>query len=271
MFDRSGWIGAVSIDRCDFACTRQRRKAERSIGENDIGQWEIHVRRCSARHLRAVRAEPLAVLGEQYADAECEERDRGGANVRAQRLFGVRHKLTQHKGDSRTKRELSTRIFNHKIPFQMSYRLRSKTPNAAAGEIILTAGLNSFCVDRYGVYDLTFTSCHTYDASASNSFRTGDETPLNIKALKHRNGVQIFSDIRSSFVALIERNGEKQHISFAEGTQTTDGKFSYRYDFDLKHGERVVVTPESDIVLFTPASAQLIGADDCVEVNRIRL
>lgn len=149
---------------------------------------------------------------------------------------------------------------------KMSYKLRSKTPTAEK-DIILTPGLNSFCVEKFGTYDLTFIGCHTYDPNSQNSFRTGEERPITVKALKHKNVVRILSDIRSTHKALVENNGEKKSVTFIEETEKVNGRFSYRYDFELKHQERVVVTPESEIVLFNPTSAELIGADDCVEVS----
>lgn len=133
----------------------------------------------------------------------------------------------------------------------------------------MTPGVNSFCVDQFGVYDLTFAGCHTYDSSTQSSFRTGEELPFSVTAAEHRNGVRIVSAIRSTHKALIESNGEKKTVTFVEETEKVNGHFSYRYDFDLKHRERVVITPESEIVLFSPASAELIGADDCVEVRLV--
>lgn len=149
---------------------------------------------------------------------------------------------------------------------KMTYKLRSKAPQAEK-DIILTPGPNSFCVEQFGVYDLTFTGCHVYDKSSHSSFQTGEEKSITVTALKHRNGVKILSDIRSTHRALVENNGEKKSVIFTEETEKENGRFSYRYDFDLKHQERIIITPESEIVLFSPTSSELIGADDCVEVS----
>lgn len=154
----------------------------------------------------------------------------------------------------------------------MNYILRSSKPGEAISkEIVLAPGINSFCVDKYGTYDLSFSSCHTYDSSTSKSFKTGNESPVAIKAVKHRNGVQILSNIKSTFKASIESEGHpKRIVTFVEEPNKVNNQFAYRYDFDLQPYERWTVTPESDIVLFSPQSTELIGANDCVEVSITR-
>lgn len=152
---------------------------------------------------------------------------------------------------------------------QMTYKLHSTQPQqpaAASKDILLAPGLSSFCVDQFGQYDLTFTGCHTYEANAHRSFHTGDEIPVAINAIKHRNGIRILSNVKSAFKVLVEQGGAKRYITPLEEPQKVNGQFSYRYDFDLKHNERLTLTPESEVVLFNPAKAELVGADDCVEV-----
>lgn len=109
----------------------------------------------------------------------------------------------------------------------MSYALRtSKQEVSAKKEIFLAPGINSFCVDKFGHYDLTFLGCHSYDASTPKSFKTGEESAIIVNAIKHRNGVRILSDINTAFKVLIEYdNGEKKYVNFAEEPTKINGKF----------------------------------------------
>lgn len=151
----------------------------------------------------------------------------------------------------------------------MSYALRStKSEESISKEIFLAPGINSFCVDKFGTYDLTFAGCHTYDSSTPKSFKTGEEKPVKVNAAKHRNGVRILSDIKSTFKVQVEaENGEKNVIAFTEESTKVNGKFAYRHDFNLQLGEKLTLTPQSDTVLFSPQSKEIQGATDCVEVR----
>lgn len=152
----------------------------------------------------------------------------------------------------------------------MKYALAATKPSdSISKEILLAPGINSFCVDRYGQYDLKFSGCHTYDSGSTKSFRTGVEHPMAVNAVKHRHGVRIISDTRATFKVLVEQeNGAKQVITFAEDAdkQHESGQFVYRHNFDLKHSEKLTLTPQGETVLFAPQSKEIFGADDCVEV-----
>lgn len=150
----------------------------------------------------------------------------------------------------------------------MTYKFHTTQPQQASAplNVLLAPGLSSFCVDKFGQYDVTFDGCHSYEADAPRSFQTGDEIPLAITAIKHSNGIRIVSNIKSTFRVLVEQGGAKRYITPTEEEQKVNGQFSYRIRFDLRPNERLTLTPESEVVLFTPAKAELIGADDCVEV-----
>lgn len=149
----------------------------------------------------------------------------------------------------------------------MSYVFHGTKPEKST-EIFLAPGINSFCVDKFGHYDLSFSSCHTFDATTAKSFKTGEEKPVTVNAVKHRNGVRILSDIKSTFIVLVEaKNAEQNLITFIEETTKVNGKFAYRYDFDLQPSDQLTITPQSDTLLFTPQSKQIYGANDCVEVR----
>lgn len=152
----------------------------------------------------------------------------------------------------------------------MKYALSSTTQIVQiAREILLAPGINSFCVDKFGEYDLKFSGCHTYDASATKSFKTGVEYPVAVNAIKHRNGVQIFSDTKTTFKVLaVHENGEKQLITFAEvpNKQQDATQTVYQHNFDLKHNEILTLIPQGETVLFTPPSKDILGGNDCIEV-----
>lgn len=151
----------------------------------------------------------------------------------------------------------------------MRYALASPIESTTK-DILLAPGINSFCVDKFGQYDLTFSGCHTYDSTTTKSFKTGIERPVAVNAIKHRNGVQIISDTKSPFKVLAEQaNGEKQLITFTEeaNRQSDSNQFVYQHYFNLKHNEKLTLTPQGETVLFAPQSKEIFGADDCVEVG----
>lgn len=150
----------------------------------------------------------------------------------------------------------------------MNYKLRKDSVNnLKPKEIFLAPGINSFCVDKFGYYDIKFSGCHSYDESTPSSFKTGADNNVNVRAVKHRNGIRILSDIKSKFIVFVEdENGEKSFIEFIEESTKVNGKHAYRFDFDLKPLSKIILTPKSDTVLFDPESKAIFGANDCTEV-----
>lgn len=132
----------------------------------------------------------------------------------------------------------------------------------------MAPGINSFCVDKFGQYDISVSGCHTYDSTSLRpSFSTGETAAITINAIKHKNGVRILSDIRNAFQIAVEQNGNANIYNVAEEPNKFNGQFAYRYDFDLRPNERILVTPESDVMLFGPDKSEILGAPDCVEVQ----
>lgn len=132
----------------------------------------------------------------------------------------------------------------------------------------MAPGINSFCVDKFGQYDLAVSGCHVYDPNSfRSSFSTGETAPIAINAIKHRNGVRILSDERSNFKIVVQQNSRKDNYVVTEEPNKVNGQFAYRYDFDLRTEEQILVTPESDVMLFDPESKEIVGANDCVEVR----
>lgn len=151
---------------------------------------------------------------------------------------------------------------------QLNYKHRSEAQTARGKDILLAPGVNAFCVEKFGQYDISLTGCHTYDPQTFRpSFSTGETSPIIINAIKHKNGVRIVSDIRAPFKISVEQNGRKDTYNLVEEANKVDGQFSYRHDFDLRPEEKILVTPESEVMLFSPASTEILGAQDCVEVS----
>lgn len=150
----------------------------------------------------------------------------------------------------------------------MQYKIKGVKPKESASkEILLAPGLNSFCVDKLCDYDLTFSGCHTYDPKTlRTSFRPGDSSPILVNAIKHKNGLQILSNVKGPFKVLVEQKNEKKYYNLVEQPNKVNGQFVYRYEFELGAEERLLVTPQSDIMLFTPESKEIFGANDCIEV-----
>lgn len=140
----------------------------------------------------------------------------------------------------------------------------------------LLAGLNSFCVNKFGQYMVDFIGCHTYDArELPSSIKIADHAPITVNAIKHRTAIQILSAVPAKFGLDITGGGggsaddeanEKIQLSVAEA-EKVNGMYSYRYSFSLRPEERVTLRPYSEEMLFHPQSADVVGENDCVDVS----
>lgn len=151
----------------------------------------------------------------------------------------------------------------------MQYKIKNAKPqDSASKEILLAPGINSFCVDKFCDYDLTFSGCHTYDPNKlRTSFHPSDSSPILVNAIKHKNGIQILSNVRTALKGLVEQKNDRKQFTFVEQSNKINGQYAYRWEIDLAPEEKILVTPQSDVMLFTPVSKQIIGANDCVEVS----
>uniref|UniRef100_U5EYY7 Putative metalloproteinase-related collagenase pm5 n=1 Tax=Corethrella appendiculata TaxID=1370023 RepID=U5EYY7_9DIPT len=150
---------------------------------------------------------------------------------------------------------------------QISYKLK-QVENAKSHEAILTPGLNSFCVEKAGTYDIKFSGCHLYDENVVKTFSTNSQTPLNVNAVKHLNTVKILSTDRvSDYQVKIFTSGKnvEEFVRFTTTGSKEDGYIVYKYDFYLKYDERVKITPVSDLMLFKPETKEIRGGSDCVD------
>lgn len=85
--------------------------------------------------------------------------------------------------------------------------------------------------------------------------------------MKHRNGIRILSEISQKFTIDVEfEDGTKSVLKPVEQREKVDGYVAYNINFDLKAGERVKLSPNSEQMLFKPDQTSLSGATDCVDV-----
>lgn len=150
----------------------------------------------------------------------------------------------------------------------MTYKLNAANQSGQPEEIQLVTGLNQFCVTKYGQYIINFIGCHSYDTKNVPSFiHTNDLQPTVVNAIKHKNGVRILSDVSTNYKLIIERSNKMETVNLVVEKQKIDGSFVYRHDFDLELNERVVITPQNEIMLFKPENKEIFGGSDCVEVR----
>lgn len=154
---------------------------------------------------------------------------------------------------------------------QIRYKLKStaKSTDDQEQEMTLVPGLNSFCVPKSGQYDISFIGCHYYDENLPTTLHTNDRSPITITATKHRNVVRVLSNEKTPFKFLITKDddGTTETVIPTLDPEKINGQWSYRYDFRLKSDERIVVTPQSDIMLVKPISQEIFGGNDCVDVS----
>lgn len=146
----------------------------------------------------------------------------------------------------------------------------SGDPNAKPDtqEISLIPGLNTFCAKNFGQYNVKFVGCHSYDLKElPSTINIADHAPITVNAIKHRTGIRILSPITSTYSLHVESKEKAETVKLVAESAKVDGMFAYRYDFDLKPEERVVLTPHSDVMLFNPERTDIIGGHDCVDVS----
>lgn len=134
-------------------------------------------------------------------------------------------------------------------------------------EMTLNSGLNTFCVQKAGSYAISFSGCHKYGDNVAKSFSTTDPAPLSVTAVKHRTSVMILADEKYTYKTKVTIGNSVETIEFKPTEERVDGRHVYKYDFFLEQGERISLTPVSEIMLFNPAWLEVTGESDCSEVN----
>ncbi|XP_072048765.1 LOW QUALITY PROTEIN: BOS complex subunit NOMO1-like [Amphiura filiformis] len=135
----------------------------------------------------------------------------------------------------------------------------------------LSAGLNQYCLDKPGKYQLEPKSCHQFDRS-SYSFDTSSPNMLTLTAIKHLvtgvvNTKQQASDVTITIKSSIETEAattlgplksKEQLIAEtkkkANDTKAVvvDGPGTYEFSHWARSGERLEITPSSGQILFYP-------------------
>jgi hypothetical protein len=133
-------------------------------------------------------------------------------------------------------------------------------------DIQLTSGANVLCVPKSGTYDLKVSGCHIFEED-SKVLSTASSSPVNINAIKHRNGIRILSEIDQIFTIDAEfEDGSKKVLKPVKQNEKVDGYVAYNINLDLKSGERVKLSPKSEQMLFKPDQTEWKGATDCLNV-----
>lgn len=126
-----------------------------------------------------------------------------------------------------------------------------------------------------GVYNLEVKGCHLYDSKyLPKSFNTMDKSRGSIKleAIAHEVGVQILSmELLSNLSQLnlqLESSslGKKIVAPILKDKERVNGKFVYYFRTHLMPMEKLQITPLSDLLLFEPATKEIVGNNDCNEV-----
>ncbi|XP_050092182.1 nodal modulator 1 [Anopheles aquasalis] len=158
----------------------------------------------------------------------------------------------------------------------MSYRWKGSGEEGGAAkeeEIVLTAGMNMFCVKRAGQYSMRFGGCHQFEKSTPTGFTTSDSAPITVNARSHRNVVKLIAEEQETYrVKVLKEGGSVSEIVEFELTGARDdspsGGHIYWKEFFLEQGERITLVPQSDIMLFSPEQLEVTGGNDCADVGR---
>ncbi|XP_035910443.1 nodal modulator 1 [Anopheles stephensi] len=158
----------------------------------------------------------------------------------------------------------------------MAYRWKDTRPPAKEEttatkeeEIVLTAGMNMFCVKRAGTYEMRLSGCHRFEESTPTEFTTAGTARISVNAKSHRNTVTLVAEEKERYRVQVLRDGETSgHFIELELSDTrTDGGYVYRKEFYLEHGERITLVPQSEIMLFNPTQLVVTGGSDCADVS----
>ncbi|XP_062553237.1 BOS complex subunit NOMO1 [Armigeres subalbatus] len=148
---------------------------------------------------------------------------------------------------------------------KMTYKLKG-VEGAKQEEMLLTSGMNMFCVQKAGSYEINLSGCHRYGADVPKVFSTSDVAPVSISALSHRHTVKILAEEKDTYKTLVTSKSGTETIEFKASDKRFENSNVYEHDFFLKQGEQITLVPVSEIMLFTPTALEVVGASDCTEV-----
>lgn len=131
----------------------------------------------------------------------------------------------------------------------------------------LGAGLNTFCVNKAGKYNVKLMGCHVYPEDIARSFSTDTLSPTTFAARAHHVGFRINTPrgIRTELVKLVlesKISGKQQLVADVEA----DKQNSLKFETKLETGDEVTLTPMSSELLFKPEKHVYVMPNECVEV-----
>lgn len=148
---------------------------------------------------------------------------------------------------------------------KMTYK-KQASEAAKSETMTLNPGLNTFCVQKAGRYDISFSGCHKYPADVAQWFSTNEPAPLTIAAEKHRNTMKILAAEKYNYKTKVVSGTSVDVVEFKPTEEVLDNYRVYKHDFFLEQGEKLTLTPISEIMLFNPSWLDIVGGSDCVDI-----
>ncbi|CAL7942843.1 unnamed protein product [Xylocopa violacea] len=129
--------------------------------------------------------------------------------------------------------------------------------------LALNKGSTKHCVPEAGMYTFVPRSCHVYDKS-SYTWDTSILSPVLLHSTEHSHRGNILS--RSAFDGIkVKVENPMGDVTLLGPLKPTRYEDSYKYEFEFKAktDNVYIVTPLSDILLFSPPSLKILGVNDC--------
>ncbi|XP_011500341.1 PREDICTED: nodal modulator 3 [Ceratosolen solmsi marchali] len=129
----------------------------------------------------------------------------------------------------------------------------------------LVKGSTRHCIPVSGKYDFHPKGCHKYSKSVY-TWNTNERTPIILSSTEHLQKGIILSPIAIDGVSVrIEAESEAQiPIVLSDLKPIREGQlYKYIFSFNAISGEKYVISPSSEVLLFDPSSLKITGPDDC--------
>ncbi|XP_012258084.2 nodal modulator 3 [Athalia rosae] len=128
--------------------------------------------------------------------------------------------------------------------------------------LTLPKGSTRHCASTPGEYQFVPKSCHVYARSAY-TWDTSSLSPVILSSTEHSHkGSIISSDVVNGLKVQIEGTGDPTILGPLKPVKEGD-LYKYEFEFNANTDNEYVITPLSDILLFTPSSTMVLGENDC--------
>ncbi|XP_063993834.1 BOS complex subunit NOMO3 [Diachasmimorpha longicaudata] len=132
--------------------------------------------------------------------------------------------------------------------------------------LTLPMGSTRHCVSSPGIYKFIPKSCHIY-GKEYYTWDTTNQSPIILTSNEHRHRGKIMVPSSSSEVGEVDikvkiEAGDKTIHSPVKFSRTKDN-YQYLFEFNANVDTIYVITPQSDIILFSPPSLKITGTNDC--------